>query len=486
MVAGAEPAIEASAPLVQMLRDKEAAEAANAAKSRHLVSISHEFRSPLNVIYGYAQLVERGDGVSPKEAARVIRRSTEHLTSLIEGLLDISLVENGVLSVKSDTVRLAPFLDQIASMFRPGAEAKGLSFEYEIRGRLPEFVRMDQKRVRQVLINLLSNAIKFTVAGSVILRVSYAAQTAVLEVIDTGPGIAPDDHDKIFAPFDRGTSARAEAQPGSGLGLSITKTLVQILGGNLEMESKVGSGTCFRVTMMMSHVAGQMLDAVPVRRVTGYTGERRSILVVDDDIQQLALMRNLLESIGFDVAVAPSGETAIEAGRTTPFDLTFLDISMPGMSGWETARHLRAKWGPSCRIVMLSANTNECRRPGSDDTPPDLFIAKPFEIDAVVDAIGDLLELDWQWEAPGQSKVQPAPIAGPDETLPQPAWLHIERLQEHVRIGHVRGIEAEIKALAEAAPDAGKIIARLYESLDRFDLAGLADILDSLGSKKHV
>ena len=482
----AEPAFSDLAPVMQLLREKESAEAANAAKSRHLVSVSHEILSPLNAIYGYAQLVERGDGVSPREAARVIRRSTEHLTSLVEGLLDISLVENGVVSLKNETVRLVAFLDQIASMFRPSAAAKGLKFNYELSGRLPEFVRMDQKRLRQVLINLLSNAIKFTAAGSVTLRVSYAAQVAAFEIVDTGPGISPEDRDAVFGRFERGGDARAHIQPGFGLGLSITRALVQILGGNLEMESEVGGGTRFRVVMMLSHVAGQMLEVVPACRVIGYAGERRSILVVDDDIQQLALMRHLLESLGFEIAVAPSGETAIDLCETAPFDLAILDISMPGLSGWETARRLRSQWGPAFRIIMLSANVQECRQADVGAPVHDLFIAKPFEIDTVIDAIGVQLDLDWIRDTPDERASPGDPAPDGSSTLPEAALVHVERLRDLIRIGHIRGIEAEIKKLAVAAPGADAVVARLYDCLDHFDLSALAQILENLCDERRV
>ncbi|MEP7005837.1 MAG: ATP-binding protein [Sphingomonas bacterium] len=478
--ATAESAFDDIAPVLQLLRDKESAEAANAAKSRHLVSVSHEILSPLNAIYGYAQLVERGDGVSPKEAARVIRRSTEHLTSLVEGLLDISLVENGVLSLESDTVRLVAFLDQIASMFRPSAVAKGLKFNYELSGRLPESVRMDQKRVRQILINLLSNAIKFTAAGSVTLRVSYAAQIAVFEITDTGPGIAPEDRDAVFDRFERGGDAKAHVQPGFGLGLSITRALVQILGGNLEMESEVGSGTRFRVTLMLSHVAGQMTEAAPACRVTGYEGQRRSILVVDDDIQQLALMRHLLESLGFDIATAPNGETAIDLCRAAPFDLVILDVSMPGLSGWETAGRLRSQWGSSLHIVMLSANALEARQPDVETRVHDLFIAKPFEIEAVIDAIGAQLDLRWLRDVPGESAPRTDTAFDQPLMLPDAALVHVERLGDLLRIGHVRGIEAEIEKFAAAAPDAHAVVARLYDCLDHFDLSALSKMLENM------
>lgn len=465
--------------LMPLLRDKEAAESANVAKSRYLAHVSHEMRAPLNSIYGYAQLVERNDAIDPADAAKVIRRSAEHLTNLVEGLLDLSAVETGVLRVASDTVRFGPFLEQIASMFRPAALAKGLGFHSDLPDRLPEHVRLDQKRVRQVLINLLSNAIKFTASGSIIFRVRYSAPIAVFEVIDTGPGVPEADRERIFAAFDRGTNQDSLAQPGAGLGLSITEALVRILGGKLELESEPGTGSCFRLTLMLGQASGQMLDTGPVRRVVGYEGERRSVLVADDDIQQLSLMRHLLEALGFEVAVAPNGETAVTLCRARHFPLVILDISMPGISGWETAAALRAEHGGTIRILMLSGNAHELNVPSSGPPVHDHFLVKPFDIDMVVDVIGQQLDLRWIWSVVGEEPAASAP-APERERVPAAAMAHVHRLRDLIRIGHVRGIEAEIALFADAAPDRRDLADRFYAYLDRFDLPGLTQQLDKI------
>ncbi|MCW1381397.1 ATP-binding protein [Novosphingobium sp. KCTC 2891] len=466
--------------LAQLMRDKEAAEAANAAKSRYLANVSHEIRSPLNAIYGYAQLVERQSGVDPREAARVIRRSAEHLTDLVEGLLDISLVENGVMRVAHDVVRLPAFFDQIVRMFGPLAAAKGLSFRFEPEGRLPEFVRTDQKRLRQVLINLVSNAIKFTEAGQVTLRVRCSGQVAAIEVCDTGPGIAPEHREGIFAPFDRGEPGENKAQ-GFGLGLPITRAIVQILGGELDLDSTVGRGSCFRVRLLLPHVAGHRESDEAAGRVTGYAGRRRSVLVVDDDVRQLAIMREVLEEIGFEVAVAPDGDTAIALCGGHAFDLALLDVQMPGRSGWDTAAHLRATCGKGLRIVMLSANVHERGGPEGHVGAPDhdQFLAKPVEIGELVDSIGRQLGLTWTRAATkGETAGDAAETA--EKPLSEAARTHVRRLRELLKIGHVRGIEAEIRALEQAAPEAHVLIAILYDCLDRFDLSSLGRRLEGL------
>jgi len=475
-------ALGPSDPLHQLLREKEAAEAANAAKSRFLASVSHEIRSPLNSIYGYAQLVERGDGIDAVEAGRIIARSAEHLTSLLDGLLDMSQVEHGVLKLSNEAFRFSAFLDQLVAMFAPMAGAKGLAFVCEFPERMPEFVRSDEKRLRQILINLLSNAIKFTDTGTVRLKVSYSGQIARFEVIDTGPGISTEDQLRIFAPFVRGEAGRG--RQGVGLGLVITRALTQLLGGDLQFESRAGVGTTFRVTLMLGRVAGASQAGSPRERITGYQGARRTILVVDDDAAQLALLCRLLEAKGFDVLSATSGETALALTRRLTPDLAMLDITMPGLSGWETAEALRHRFGPDLRIVMLSANAGEAHgRPGDEAPTHDMFLVKPVAMDAVIDCVGRQLGLRWETEPrTGTGIASPIKAAA----LPAEAQVHLDRLRELLSIGHVRGIEAEIKLLAEAAPEARALTSKLLDCLDSFDLAALSAELERIGMERNV
>ncbi len=461
-------------------REKVSAEAANAAKSRYLANVSHEIRSPLNAIYGYAQLLERGSPIDTVEAARVIRRSAEHLADLVEGLLDISLVENGVMRVSSDTVRLPAFIDQVARMFHPAAATKGLTFRTEIVGPLPDFVRTDQKRLRQALINLIANAIKYTQRGEVVLAVHYRAQIATFEVRDTGPGIPAEAQERIFAPFDRGVEGAHGG--GIGLGLPITRAIVQILGGALELDSVPGQGSVFRVRVMLGQVAGPR-DAVgdaagTARRIaTGYRGPRRSILAADDDPRQLAFVRQVLGDLGFDVVAAADGEIALAMARARRFDLALLDIAMPGWSGWQTADALRELGGPDLRIVMLSANAHE-RHGRAGPAAHDRFVVKPVDIDTLTDTIGELLDLRWTFapdDAPAATAV-PVPII--TDGLPQSAQPLVNALRESIRIGHVRGIEAGIRAVEAEVGKDYPLVPRLYDCLDRFDLAGLTRLLE--------
>ena len=463
--------------LLDRLRDeKRVIEAENASKIRYLANVSHELRSPLNAIYGYAQLIERGTQVSPQEAAGVIRRSAEHLTGLVEGLLDFSQLEAGMLRVKQDVVDPAAFLDQIVSMMRPAATAKGLDFRYAPAANLPGFVRIDQNRLRQVLINLLSNAIKFTAQGWVGLSVRYSGSVAVFEVRDSGPGIRPEDHERIFDPFEHGEAQAVAERAGIGLGLPIASAITEILGGKLDLESTPGEGSCFRIRLYMGAVPGMVPKVAQVPRMAGYEGPERRVLAVDDDAAQLSFVEGLLRSLGFAVTACTSGEAALAEAERQTFDLAVLDLRMPGLSGWETARRLRALLGPELRVIILSANVAEFHKPETDDPAHDLFLIKPVRLSRLTEAIGGLLGLTWKMDLPAEVLPPPAAVAGRGGDA---ARHHIERLRELLRTGHVRAIEREIGQLAEAAPECGALVADLQAGLHRFDLAAMLRRLEA-------
>src|SRR5690606_24657315 len=274
-------------------RAKEAAESANLAKSRYIIGLSHEMRTPLNSIYGYAQLLERSPREPPPNAVTVIRRSAEHLAGLIDGLLDISRIEGGVLKLNRDRLNFTEFLDQLEDMFRLQAATKGIGFRCERAPHLPAFVYTDEKRLRQILINLLSNAVKYTQQGHASLAVRYRNQVAEFEISDTGMGIAPEDLQRVFQPFERGSGAEVRAIPGTGLGLTITQLLTQVMGGEIRVRSVPGEGTVFTVRLLLSE-AMEHPPKERARQIRGYAGPRRRILVVDDDPAHVQVMTSLL------------------------------------------------------------------------------------------------------------------------------------------------------------------------------------------------
>ena len=460
--------------MAQLRAAKDAAEAANEAKTRFLASVSHEIRSPLNAIYGYAQLLERNEGRDAVSAARVIRRSAEHLAHLVEGLLDMAQVEGGALKIERESIRFPEFLEQLIAMLELQAEAKGLALVLDCPPGLPEFVHADPKRLRQVLINLLTNAIKFTDQGTVTLKVEYRNQLATFSVIDTGIGIAPEDSARIFAPFERVGGLAAE-RPGVGLGLAITQALVHIMGGEIRVESAPGEGSRFIVRLMLSRPLSPPTDPAPEPgAVTGYLGRERWVVLIDDDTAHLAMVRSLLEPLGFQVRSASDGESGLAIAAQVQPDLVLCDVMLGTESGWDVAERLRRRHGGALRIVML---TGEAPRAATTENPADdTFLMKPFDFTVLLDLIAAQLGLEWM-RAPGQPRAPrnavPAPLPRALAVLAAAHCAEIERL---VRIGHLRGLEAEIDAIAALAPEAAPLAERMRGTLDSFDLKALADL----------
>lgn len=466
---------------VSLKKAKEAAQAANTAKSRYLVGISHEIRSPLNAIYGYAQLLERESIIPAQEAGSVIRRSSEHLINIVDGLLDISRIESGILKLSRDIVPLPAFLESIVAMFRMQAQSRGLVFHYLPAANLPAFVRTDEKRLRQILINLLSNAIKYTARGSVSLIVRHGGLIAEIEVADTGPGIPAEEIDRIFEPFERGSTATASVQPGIGLGLAITRTLAQIMGGDVAVSSTPGVGSVFKLRLLLAEPGDAVVASSRRQAITDYVGRRRTILLIDDDPAQLAILQGLLRPLGFTVYAAGNGPDGIAlAARCSP-DLVLLDVQLPGMSGWDVATLLRAavevqpgEVGPT-KILMVSANAHEFVAGGDGASAHDGFVTKPVDLEALLDTIAVLLGLAWQSSIAGAA----TEIArGPERVVAAARLAELRRLGQ---AGHVRGIEAALASLADDVPESHALVEQLRGHVRGFDLGGYLRLLDAHG-----
>ncbi len=450
---------------------KAAAESANTAKSRYIVGVIHDIRAPLNAIFGYAQLLEAGGTLRPEDAVRTIRRSAAHLSNLVDGLLDISQIETGSLHLHRDQVDFGDFLDQIVDMFRLQAAAKGIEFRDERGASLPRFIYTDEKRLRQILINLLSNAIKYTAAGSATLRVRKQSQVTEFAVIDTGHGIRPEDREKIFEPFERGHLPAANAVPGTGLGLTISKLLTEILGGEISVQSTPGEGSTFRVRLLLSEApaAGAVL---PARRITAYAGPRRKILIADDDADHIRLVTDVLLPLGFIVLAASDGLGCLAMVADAAPDLVILDIAMPGMSGLEVAEQLRAR-GSAVKILIVSGNLHDASPHGLPDY--DGFLAKPIDLRALLDRIGSLLALDW---------VRDKPATGAAPVIALPAAAQLAELLQLARIGYVRGLEAKLAEVEAEAPGMAPFCQQLRGWLKGFELQKLTGYLEALPERK--
>jgi signal transduction histidine kinase/CheY-like chemotaxis protein len=454
----------------QLQKAKEVAESANLAKSRYVVGISHELRSPLNAILGYAQLLERDTSLPERRrnSIGIIRRSGEHMAALIEGLLDIAKIEAGRIELYRDRVRLPEFMEQLVNMFQLQAEAKGVRFIYSRPAVLPEYIYTDERRLRQILINLLSNAVKFTNRGSVELTLRRRGEVAEFEIRDTGIGISESDISRVFEPFERVESAGIPTVAGVGLGLTITRLLAQIMGGDIAVESEPGQGSRFRVRLMLSEAMQPQPSSPADHRIQGYEGERLTVLVADDDPVHRGLIEDVLSPLGFVLFSAEDGIKCLEIAADCQPDLFLIDISMPGMNGWELARRLRESSRNDPIILMISANAGELTGAFTGHRYHDDVLAKPISLPQLLEKIGQRMRINWTAMPHARVDLSPDREAAAAGGLLTPR--QIEELCQLGAIGYVRGIQERLTALETALPQLRPYIVHLRGFVAEFRL----------------
>ncbi len=394
---------------VQLQQAKEAAESANRAKSTFLANISHEVRTPLNGILGYTQLLKRDDTLSSqhKEAIDVIHRSGEYLLTLINDILDISKIEANSVELYQTDFDLNDFIKSVVDLFRMRSQEKGIDFIYQALTPLPHIIYADEKRLRQIIINLLSNAIKFTNVGGVTLKVGVIEsieeeresvqgesekaalhQTKIcFQVEDTGIGIAQTALSKIFLPFQQVGDQKYQSA-GTGLGLSITQKLVDLMGGQLQVESTLEQGSTFGIELDLATVSSPEMVEKPLPKKSqtiSFEGAPLKILVVEDDQDNRLMLTHLLTALGFEVKEAKSGQDAINQTHEWRPDLIFMDLVMPVIDGYEATRQIkRIPELQKTIIVAVSASALKSHQQQSQEAGCDDFIAKPIHTEELL------------------------------------------------------------------------------------------------------
>ena len=388
-----------------------AADEATRAKSAFLANMSHEIRTPLNAILGFAQLLRRDRALTEEQgrAVRTIMRAGEHLLALISDILDHAKIEAGRIAVEMATVDLDAVLQDFASMYRATAETKGLRLLVERHTETPRYVVTDETKLRQVMQNLIANAVKFTSKGGVAVRMrvapggdkEHASMRLVVEVEDSGPGIAPTELPRLFQAFEQAEAGR-RSRSGTGLGLAISRKLAVALGGTLEVTSELGTGSTFRLELPVREGTEASLKArLEHRQVVALLPgtEAIRVLVVDDEEENRAFLMALLLSTGFYARAVADGAQALSEFDAWRPQLILMDMRMPIMAGAEAIRRIRpAPGGHAVKIIAVTASAYEEDRNAARQAGADEFLSKPFRTEVLFEKIGALLGIGYVYD----------------------------------------------------------------------------------------
>lgn len=449
---------------------KEAAEVANRAKSIFLANMSHEIRTPLNAILGYTQMLQRRSDLKPDtlDMIATVEDNGKHLLGLISDVLDLSKIEVGRIELHNTDFDLTALIDSLGTMFQIRCQEKKLGWRLEkTNERL--MVNGDKGKLRQVLINLLSNAVKFTEVGQIIMRVSKAGEddlNVLFEVMDTGIGIPEEDYESIFEPFRQGKTPKE----GTGIGLTIAKRFVELMGGTLAFESEVGTGSRFFFTIPFNPAKDVQ---VSLKNQVAHLAEGYSVkaLVADDIKENRDVLSMLLRDIGVQVITAENGQQALEMARLHKPDVIFMDIRMPIMDGMESAHRIFEEFGhEGIKLVAVSASalTHEREnymREGFHD-----FIAKPVLFDQICDCLARLLHVKYEYKDKSLSDYS-------NVILPEKLFL---RLKEAVELGKITELEKSLDEVSQISKDGKALARRLLELSRDLNIDMIRAILDSI------
>ena len=463
-------------------REKALAEAVRLARQRSefLAQMSHELRTPLNAILGYSQILRRNSEQLTKRQATglaTIQESGQHLLTLINDILDLARVEAGKLSLYPSDVDLSIFLRVVGDIIRVKAEEKSLLFTYEAASDLPAAVKVDDKRLRQILLNLLGNAVKFTDRGEVILRVQRmpspppgkdgeAMVRLRFEVKDSGIGMNDEQVARLFQPFEQVSEVKRR-EAGTGLGLAISQQLVHLMGGNIQLKSQLGWGSLFWFEVELPVSKGALAILTVQQRIIGYEGPRKKVLIVDDVPQNRAMLMDALLPLGFEVFDAKNGQECLEQLVSIKPDLIVMDVMMPVLNGWEATRRIRHMpefaW---ISIIIITASATSEDEAKAYEAGANAFIPKPIDHQILLKTIGDQLPLKWIDEKPARESAKEQAEKVEDFIIPPPD--EINELYRLARMGNMQNIHACADHLQNLDPRYAPFARKLHDLADNY------------------